>query len=281
MAFPVPEPEHYNGVFSWDTITLQANIKGVKTDYSPHDPRSWPMISIDTCRLDVDLDRSPPSFVAYTAVSAGIYFKAPEQQRPPYCAVFNHITKPDVFINRYFYKYPFNFTPKGTLRSVVEIPKADFEEWMRFGGKFVQMPLTSEVATPPEKETAPASTYEHIMQSLAEQDADLIVTVPKQALTKAEERFDKLRHKYTMAKSDHELELTNMLTLYIEHKTQKRRADCAEVRVKELEHELEQLKSREQKTSEQMENIWTEMQRVNRKRKMRDNVEGEVAKKKR
>jgi hypothetical protein len=151
--FYAPEPAEYTGEFSMDTKTLHANIKLVKPDYEPGDPLTWPRM----LHSDVQV-------------------------------FFQHKTKPGITINKYFNHYPLNFTPKGFVRSVVELPKADYEEWMRFR----KVLATHSVIEPLNKENNPASTYERIMQNLAEQDADFIATVPKADLIKAKD--------YTMTK---------------------------------------------------------------------------------
>jgi chromosome segregation ATPase len=83
----------------------------------------------------------------------------------------------------------------------------------------------------------------------------------------------KLNQDVKKLKADHIAALADVqgkqTTLQLQHSAEKSRADAAEKKVKELEHELKEAKTGKKDANKQMEKIWAEMQSMNGKRKAR------------
>lgn len=103
----------FNGTFSWDKKTLQANIKAEKPDYDPNDPKTWPRMTVQKLRQFLgeayDGTIEPPTGIAYERMIV----LACLQKRP---GIQNEVGKlkqlssgNTVDVKLCFYRFPFTY----------------------------------------------------------------------------------------------------------------------------------------------------------------------------
>ena len=312
----VAELSRYYGSFSWHDVTLWENIKRNNRDYDTSDPRTWPLIQEFFVRDIATHNKQPPTAVAYSRVAMDTI----NQANPAWTWLTPGPTKHKTYeqkkINSRFLAYPYNFARDGTQRLEVGIPKADLESWMDFvntPGKRGKARAVVSKSIPGMTNNAaieihpPATTYDRIMETLAEQKAPTSTTATlKEQLRQAEERCqrekeraDKAEQQNTALKQEHDKALVQerldsslaleqqrdrtMSALQDLH-NQRFWAMKAEDKVRALEKGVDKLdcevaeaKQEAKDANERIEKIWEEMQKG--KRKATDEAEGAQQKK--
>ncbi len=105
----------FAGDFSWDERALHANIKAEKPDYDPHDPATWPRMTmrhLRTALRNVERgDKILPVGIAYDRQICVKYHCEPMYQGD--VLVTQAHTKTSVLMDNLFYRFPFQFGRSG------------------------------------------------------------------------------------------------------------------------------------------------------------------------
>lgn len=140
-------------------------IQDANSDYNPKDPCTW--ICIDVLDIYAKLSHITvlPSSVAYEqGWKRGYHTESESLARDSF---FHKGLNPT--INSRFLNYPFNFTQIDKLRQIISLPRGDFETWMQYNNRpdWDSKNMTSSIAATSHTQIAtPATTYDHIMNSV-------------------------------------------------------------------------------------------------------------------
>tara|TARA_R110002003_G_scaffold70_29_gene6578 strand:+ start:2832 stop:3656 length:825 start_codon:yes stop_codon:yes gene_type:complete len=238
----VAEPKAYVGKFKWGLLGLYDDIKASVSNYDIRDPRTWPLIkSLGVPIRSEEIYQQLPIGVAYSKECMDYVLRSDCWGRsvpPGRCTnIVNPAGKRTFTTSRFLY-HPYNFTREGKLRERFGIRKDEFEFWMEaFKGttsiakpRGVDETVTPVIASENEqhKNTPPTSSFERIMENLAERKAIASKTAALQEkLRKAEERYQQEKERADRAENSNTSLQESLDNAQKRREQEKERADNA------------------------------------------------------
>ena len=125
--------------FSWITAYLRTNLEATQPGYNIHDPATWPRMT--EAQVDDKIDLRSRLFRLCKVMTVGdlpqglAYDHAIARRYLAECPEPNTSDSEErkgtlVSLSKFFYKFPYSFTPDGVLRVTPRLPNEDRDRWI-------------------------------------------------------------------------------------------------------------------------------------------------------
>ena len=140
----------YTGSFSWCSDTLQENIKAKMPDYSPLDPKTWPVITSEVVGSRYKGYRLLPPYVAYERRLIDLYVEHNSDKEIVVVRSDGKVAKRSLF----FHYFPFVYNHQGRARGYEYMHANHYSSWV-FGvtGKLPETCTKGKIASSSVPET--------------------------------------------------------------------------------------------------------------------------------